>query len=385
MLKQITNGRILTAEGWLEEGSVLVEAGKIVEITNNRLPIAGAEIIDAKGCDIVPGGIELHIHGGGGRDFMEGTEEAFRVAVDAHMQYGTTAIYPTLSSSTREMIDAAIKTCEKLMKEPGSPIMGLHLEGPYFNLNKAGAQMPEIIRNPDPVEYEDILKNTDCVKRWDAAPELPGAKDFFECCVKHGCKPSIAHTDGGWDDVLMAYKAGADHATHFTNAMSSLTKAREYKKVGVVESVFAIPDFTVEVISDGIHVPPVLMKQIYYAKGVKNMCFVTDSLACSASRSTYNFDPRVIIEDGVCKLADRSALAGSVSTMDRLVRTAVKEADIPMEDACRMISEIPARIMKIDDRKGYLKKGYDADIIMFDKDIEIKFVMQNGNVKRNDL
>ena len=110
MLKQITNGRILTPEGWLEGGSVLVEDGKIVEVANNERPIVGAEIIDAKGCDIVPGGIELHIHGGGGRDFMEGTEEAFRTAVDAHMQYGTTAIYPTLSSSTREMIDAAIKT-----------------------------------------------------------------------------------------------------------------------------------------------------------------------------------------------------------------------------------------------------------------------------------
>lgn len=385
MLQQITNGRILTPEGWLEGGSVIVEGGKIREVLNTTLPVVGATQIDARGCDIVPGGIELHIHGGGGRDFMEGTEEAFRTAIDAHMQYGTTAIYPTLSSSTREQIDAAIRTCEKLMEEPGSPVMGLHLEGPYFNLNKAGAQMPDIIRKPDPKEYKEIFAMTRCVKRWDAAPELEGAKEFYETCVANGCKPSIAHTDGGWEDVLMAYKAGADHATHFTNAMSSLTKAREYKKVGVVESVFAIPDFTVEVISDGIHVPPVLMKQIYYAKGVKNMCFVTDSLACSASKSRSNFDPRVIIEDGVCKLSDRSALAGSISTMDRLVRTAVKEADIPMDEACRMISEVPARIMKIDDRKGYIKPGHDADIIMFDKDIEITFVMQNGEVKRNNL
>lgn len=385
MLKQITNGRILVEDGWLTGGSVVIEDGKIIEVLNSELPLSGAEIIDAKGCDIVPGGIELHIHGGGGRDFMEGTEDAFRTAVEAHMHYGTTAIYPTLSSSTREWIDAAISTCEKLMAEPGSPIMGLHLEGPYFNLSKAGAQMPDIIRNPDPKEYEDILSKTQCIKRWDAAPELPGAKEFFECCVKHGVTPAIAHTDGEWEDVKMAYDAGVRLATHFTNAMSALKKDREFKKAGVVESVYALDDFNVEVISDGIHVPPVVIKQIYNAKGNGHMCFITDSLACSASNADTNFDPRVIIEDGVCKLADRSALAGSISTMDRLVRTAVQQAGISLEASCRMISEMPARFMGIDNRKGFIKKGYDADLIMFDSEIELKFVMQNGEIKRNEL
>ena len=126
MLKQLTNGRILTPEGWLEGGSVLVEDGKIVEVTNSARHIVGAEVIDAKGCDIVPGGIELHIHGGGGRDFMEGTEEAFRTAVDAHMQYGTTAIYPTLSSSTCEMID----------ERAGQPHYGFALGRPLFQSEK---------------------------------------------------------------------------------------------------------------------------------------------------------------------------------------------------------------------------------------------------------
>ena len=390
MLKQITNGRILTAEGWLEGGSVIVDGGKILEVSNNDLPVVGAEIIDAKGCDIVPGGIELHIHGGGGRDFMEGTEDAFRTAVDAHMHWGTTAIFPTLSSSKREWIDRAIKTCEKLMAEPGSPIMGLHLEGPYFNLKKAGAQMPDIIRNPDKKEYEEIFASTNCIKRWDAAPELPGAEDFFKCCVKNNCVASIAHTDGGWEDVKRAYDAGARLATHFTNAMSMLRKDREFKQVGVVESVFALKDFNVEVICDGIHVPPVLVREIFNAKGVDNMCLITDSLAVSAIPEGSDvdpgiIDPRTIIEDGVCKLSDRSALAGSISTMDRLVRTAVQEVGISMLDACRMIGEMPARFMGIDDRKGFLKKGYDADIIMFDQDQQLKFVMQNGNVKRCEL
>ena len=153
MVKQIINGRILTPQGWLDGGSVLVEGNKIVKVINTNLPLKDVETIDAKGCAVVPGGIEMHVHGGGGRDFMEGTEEAFRVAVDAHMKHGTTAIFPTLSSSTVPMIEAAVETCDKLMAEPDSPVMGLHLEGPYFNPAQAGAQIPEWIKPPVATEY----------------------------------------------------------------------------------------------------------------------------------------------------------------------------------------------------------------------------------------
>lgn len=380
-MKQIMNGRILTPEGWLEGGSILVEGGKIVDVANVAFPIEGAEVIDAKGCDIVPGGIELHVHGGGGRDFMEGTEEAFRTAVEAHMQHGTTAIYPTLSTSTVPMYEAAIETCKKLMEEPGSPVMGLHFEGPYFSLKMAGAQNPERITPPIPEDYNRFLA-TGVVKRWDVAPELPGAKEFIEACLAYDCVPCIGHTAGTPEDVYMAYEAGARHATHFTNAMSSLHKNREFKVAGVVEAVYSIPDFNVEVIADGIHVPPVVMKQVYNSKGVEHMCFVTDSLAVAASNATRTFNDNEIIEDGVCKLADRSALAGSIATMDRLVRTAVQQAGFPIDIACRMISETPAKIMGIYDRKGSLERGKDADIIMFDADQQITFVMQNGEVKR---
>ena len=128
MLTQIINARILTPQGWLKDGSVLIRDNKILEVTNCDLAIIGAKLIDAKGMYIVPGGVEIHVHGGGGRDFMEGTEEAFRVAVKAHMQHGTTSIFPTLSSSTIPMIRAAAETTEKMMAEPDSPVLGLHLE-----------------------------------------------------------------------------------------------------------------------------------------------------------------------------------------------------------------------------------------------------------------
>ena len=386
-MKQIINGRILTPNGWVEGGSVLIEDNKIKSISSKSDLTPGAEIIDAKGCYVVPGGIEMHVHGGGGRDFMEGTEEAFRVAIDAHMQYGTTSIYPTLSSSTVPMIEEACETCTRLMKEENSPILGLHLEGPYFNMKQAGAQIPEWIKAPVAEEYEPLLEKYPCIKRWDNAPELEGSLPFIHCCVKHGCLPSIAHTRATYEEVKAANEAGMTHDTHFYNAMPVVYKNREFKEAGTVESILTEQNMTVELIADGIHVPPVMLRMVYQIKGVEKTALITDALAGAASNETKAFDPRVIYEDGVCKLADRSALAGSIATMDRLVRTCVQQAGIPMEAACRMISETPARIMGVLDRKGTIEPGKDADIIMFSNDDELNltFVMQMGNVVKQAI
>ena len=179
MLKQIVNGHILTPKGWLEGGSVIIEDNKIKAVSNIDLHIVDAEIIDAKGCYVVPGGIDLHTHGGGGRDFIEGSEDAFRAAVNAHMKHGTTTIYPTLSSSTIPSIEAACQVCQKLMAEENSPVLGLHIEGSYINPKQAGAQNPVLIKAPLPDEYETLLNKYSCIKRWDVAPELQGSVEFI--------------------------------------------------------------------------------------------------------------------------------------------------------------------------------------------------------------
>ena len=164
MLTQIINARILTPQGWLKDGSVLIRDNKILEVTNCDLAIIGAKLIDAKGMYIVPGGVEIHVHGGGGRDFMEGTEEAFRVAVKAHMQHGTTSIFPTLSSSTIPMIRAAAETTEKMMAEPDSPVLGLHLEGHYFNMAMAGLRTYRLPMKPDiPMLLISIMQCRDSI------------------------------------------------------------------------------------------------------------------------------------------------------------------------------------------------------------------------------
>ena len=329
---------------------------------------------------VILGGIETHCHGGGGRDFMEGTEEAFRKVVEIHMQHGTTSIYPTLSSSSMPMIRAAVATTEKLMAEKNSPVLGLHLEGHYFNMKMVGGQMPEYIKNPDPNEYIPLLKETGCIKRWDAAPELPGATAFGRYITRKGVLASIGHTAAEYHEVLDAYEAGFSHATHFYNAMPGFHRKNEHKYEGTVESVYLIDDMDVEVIGDGIHVPATIIKLIYKIKGVEKTALITDALACAASDSPIAFDPRVIIEDGVCKLADRSALAGSIATMDRVIKAVTTQALIPLFDVIRMISDTPARMMGIQDRKGSLQKGKDADILFIDKNFDLSGVIAMGKI-----
>lgn len=385
MLKQIVNGRILTPKGWLEGGSVIIEDNKIKAVSNIDLHIVDAEIIDAKGCYVVPGGIDLHTHGGGGRDFIEGSEDAFRAAVNAHMKHGTTTIYPTLSSSTIPSIDAACQVCQKLMAEENSPVLGLHIEGSYINPKQAGAQNPVLIKAPLPDEYETLLNKYSCIKRWDVAPELQGSVEFITECRKHGVLTALTCTRATYEDVVAAHDAGLSHAAHFYNAMPVVYKEHEFKVPGTVESVYALQDMTVEVIADGIHVPPVMLNVVYQIKGVEKTALITDSLAYAASEGNVSSEPSVILEDGVCKLADHSALAGSIATMDVLIRTCIHRAEIPIIDVFRMVSETPAKIMGIFDRKGSIEEGKDADIMMFDDDIDLTYVMQMGNEVTNVL
>ena len=385
MLKQFVNGRILTPKGWLDGGSIVTDGNRIRCVSNIDLHVVGAEIIDVNGGYLVPGGVDMHTHGGGGRDFIEGCEDAFREAVNAHLKHGTTSIYPTLSSSTIPTIEAACNVCEKLMAEENSPVLGLHIEGSYINPKEAGAQNPVLIKAPVIYEYETLLSKYKCIKRWDEAPELPGSVRFIKTCNMHGVLTALTCTRATYKDVVEAHKAGMTHAAHFYNAMPVVYKEHEFKVPGTVESVYAMQDMTVEVIADGLHVPPVMLKVLHKIKGVEHTALITDSLAYAASEGDVSAEPRVIMEDGVCKLADRSALAGSIATMDTLIRTCIQKANIPMEDTFRMASETPAKIMGVFDRKGSIEEGKDADIIVFDKDINLTYVMQMGNEVVNYL
>ena len=379
MLTQIINGQILTPQGWLKDGSVLISDGKILEITNSDLAVIGATVIDAKGMFIVPGFISMHCHGGGGHDFTEGTTEAFKEAAAAHLKHGSTTIFPTLSSTTFENIRLAAATCDQLMAEDAdTTIMGLHIEGPYLNENMAGTQWKEFLKNPDPEEYKALVESTKCIKRWDISPELPGAHDFARYMTSKGILTAITHTEAEYQEIKDAFAAGFTHAAHFYNAMPGFHKRREYKYEGTVESVYLMDDMSVEVIADGVHLPATILKLVYKVKGVEKTCLVTDSLKFAGYTGETINDPNYVIENGVCKWADRQTLAGSIATADVLVQTMVKKAGIPLEDAVRMASETPARLIGIADTKGTLEKGKDADIVILDNDANVRCVFTKG-------
>lgn len=378
MTTQIINGTVLMPSGkWLENASVLIEDSKIKSI-NSGSEVVADKVIDARGGYVMPGGIDLHVHGGGGADFMEATREAFVTAAEAHRRHGTTSILPTMASSTVESMHRAAKVCDELMADPRTGILGLHFEGPYFAPKMAGGQIPENIHLPDPAEYHEFVEKYPSIKRWDASPELPGALGFASYMSSRGVIAGLAHTAATAKEVEDGYNAGFSLATHFFNAMTTSHKVGPYKHEGTVEGVLLIDDFDVEVIADGIHVPAPMLKLLHKIKGTGHVCLVTDAQACSASNTDKAFDPRVVIYNGVCMLADHSAIAGSCATMDRLIRTYVQEAGVPLSDVARMASETPARVMGIFDRKGSLAPGKDADMMIMDKGLNLTHVVMMG-------
>lgn len=380
MLTQIINGHILTPGGWLKDGSILLCDGRIVEVTNSDLAVIGAKVVDARGMYIVPGFVAMNIHGAAGHDFKEGTEEAFRKAVAAHQRYGATTIFPTISSSPFTTIRQCAEVCERLMTEPGSPILGLHIEGPYLNPKMAGAMFSDVVKNPDPEEYRSLIEETKCVRRWDASPELPGAMEFARYLKEKGILVSITHTEAEFDLIREAYNTGFSHVAHFYNAMPGFHKRREYKYEGTVESAYLMDGMTVEVIADGRHLPSTILRLVYKLKGVECTCLVTDALAYAANDGKQPDDSRIVIDNGVCKLADHSALVGSIATSDQLIRTMVEKAKLPLEDAIRMASETPARLMGVYDRVGSLQKGKDADVLIIDRKLNVRQVWCKGQV-----
>lgn len=375
MLTQIINGKILTANGWLEGGSIILCDSKILEIANSDLPRVGATIVDVKGDYILPGFVAMNIHGGGGLAYKEGTREAFDIATDVHLKHGATTIFPTIYTAKTEKIYNSVKVCEEVMGEGKTVVKGIHIAGPYFN--------PQMVKsfpgakNPDKEEYLQILASTNCIKRWDISPELPGAYEMAKILKWKNIVAAITHTQAEFEVVRDAYEAGFTHVSQLYNAMPGFHKRGEYKYEGTVESVFLMDDMSVEVTADGKHLPGTILRLVYKLKGVEMMSLVTNALKYAGYDGGVEPDSDFIIEDGVCKLKDHSSLAGSIATMDRSVRVAV-ESGIPFEDAVRMASATPAKVMGCYDRVGSLEEGKDADVVLMNKDYDVTGVWSAG-------
>ncbi len=386
----IQNGKVIFPDRIEENLSIVFEQGRITDILKpgDVVPAEGDVVIDARGNYVSSGFIDIHTHGGGGHDFMDGTVEAYLGAAEKHAQHGTTALLPTtLTSTTEELIKtfAIYKEANKINTK-GAKFLGLHLEGPYFAYNQRGAQDPKYLRDPEPEEYNMIMAESDDIVRWSLAPELPGALEFGKVLREKNILTAVAHSDAIYEEVLDAFDVGFTLATHLYSGMSTITRRNAYRYAGVVEAAYLIDEMDVEIIADGVHLPKSLLQFVYKFKGPDRTALCTDSMRGAGMPDGESIlgslekGQKVIIEDGVAKLPDRTAFAGSVATTDRLVRTMVEIAEVPLVDAVKMMTLTPARIMKIDKQKGSIQKGKDADFVIFDENIHVSHTIIEGNV-----
>jgi len=380
---RIINGKVITPRGIGAGTDVFLRDGKIVAAGS-----PGDRVIDAEGRYVSPGFIDIHVHGGGGYDFMDGEEAAFLGVAETHVKYGTTAMLPTTLTGSEEELLHILDVYGRVLgrNRRGAQFLGMHLEGPYFAMSQRGAQDPRYIRNPDPLEYKEILRRAHLVRRWSAAPELPGALEFGRYAREKGVLVSWAHTDAIYEEILEGWNNGYSLATHLYSAMTGVTRRNAFRYAGAVEAAFLIEDMDVEIIADGVHLPGPLLQLVCKIKGPARTALITDAMRAAGMPEgesvlgNIRHGQKVIVEDGVAKLPDRTAFAGSVATADRLVRTMVQAAGVPLVDAIQMITATPASILGLAGSKGAVLPGHDADLVLFDEDIRVHATIIKGEL-----
>ena len=380
---------VMLVDGDVRAGNLLLEEGKILAVLPAGFAPPAPVVVDGEGLYASAGLIELHTHGAGGHDFMDGTPEAYEGACEMHLKHGVTTILPTTVASSDAEYRRTIDSFRQAQRDRSQRqcLLGMHFEGPYFPPQRAGGMDPDYIMPPRRQAYLELMDyGSGCIARWTAAPELPGAERFAADCLANGILPSIGHTDATIRDVRRAMEAGFRHVTHLYSDMSTVTRESGFRVPGVLECAFLFDELWVEVIADGCHLPPDLMQMIYRLIGPERIQLCSDSIRPAGTGEagevivgSLENGVRGVIEDGVAKFLDRSAFLGSIQLGTDLVRTMYRRAGVPLPQAVRMMTENPARILRIDDRKGRLLPGYDADIILFDEDVRVRRVFYRGN------
>ncbi|NLJ46927.1 MAG: N-acetylglucosamine-6-phosphate deacetylase [Treponema sp.] len=393
----IRGGILVTPSLVLPGGAVLVEDSRIAAVFPDERETrtwvearpGAVEILDARGDYVLPGFLDLHCHGGGGFDFMDGDPESVVGTARSHLEHGTTSILPTTLASSRPALDACLSAFRRAKGEPGCPdFLGLHLEGPYFSQAQRGAQDPAHIRDPDPAEYLSILDSSDDIARWTLAPELPGALDMAAELVRRGILPSIGHSDATLEETFRAFDAGFTLVTHLYSAMSTVKRVGGYRVPGVLEAAWLLDGLYVELIADGRHLPPSLLRLARKIKGPDRCCLVTYAMrAAGLPDGTYPLGAKdggqsAVVREGVAWIPDGTAFAGSVATAERLFATAVRDAGFPLAEAASMWTLAPARAIGAEGRKGSLAPGKDADIVTLSPEFETRLVLSRGRTAR---
>jgi N-acetylglucosamine-6-phosphate deacetylase len=365
-----TNARLIFPDAIRGGLEVIVHEGKIIELREAG-HVGEKDVVDLGGNYLAPGFVDLHIHGAKGRDTMEASEEAFRAICDYHASGGTTSLLLTTATAP---ISAIVKVAKKVRASTSmKQIAGVHVEGPFISRAKPGAQRVTLIRKPTRKAYAPLLEYGDTIERMTLAPEVPGAIELIDDLRKHNIDPSGGHSDAWEEDARTAFEHGMRSVTHTFNCMSSTRRRGIDRVAGLLEFALSERDIICELIADGHHVSPTLMKMLYQAKGARGICLVTDATAGAGlpDGSAFSlYGNKCIVEGGVCLLADRSALAGSVSRMIDLVRTMVTRVNVPLHEAVAMATDTPAHAIGLSS-KGQFKIGGDADFVVISPELGV--------------
>ncbi|MDR0409231.1 MAG: amidohydrolase family protein [Spirochaetaceae bacterium] len=383
----IQNGKCVMRDSVEENVSLVLENGRIAGLIRSSDNVDG-EVIDAKGWYVSPGFVDIHVHGGGGADFMDTDLDSYFTAAKLHLSHGTTSIMPTVLSADRESLFRAVEKYAAAEHDPRikSRLLGLHIEGPYLSKAQAGAQDVKHIRNFLPSEYLAIMeRGAGRIRRWSVAPELTGADAFAKAAREHDITLSIAHSDADFDTVVKAFEKGFRLVTHLYSGMSSVTRTRGFRKGGVLEAALLLDGMNVELIADSCHLPKELVCLVRKCKPAARIAAITDAMRAAGQNVSESVlgDMKsgvpVIIEDGVAKLRGGEAFGGSVATADRLLKTLLRFGT-PLPEAVSMLTANPLAMIACGDKLGRIQSGYEADLCMFDEAIEITRVLVRGEM-----
>ena len=379
MIIKIKSNNVVTPYG-ITSDNIYLKDSKILAIGGPDLPYDME--LNAENDYVLPGLIDIHTHGAAGHDYSNSAPEDIINAVRYSVIHGATSILPTITSSSYEKTYSALLNIERAMSHPtfGSRILGAHLEGPYFSEKQSGAQDKAFITDPKKEDYERLLARFGhIIKRWDYAPERDKSGTFCAYLTAHGVLPSAGHTDAKYDDMLIAKENGCHLITHLYSCTSTITREKGYRKLGVIECAYLWDDVFVEIIADGSHLPIELLQLIFKLKPVERIILITDSMSVTGTQAKTGTLSNVeyLIEDGVCKLLDRSAFAGSIATAEKLLQVCYS-AGKGICDIVKMGSENPAALFCLN--KGRIQQGFDADIIITNKDFNLKTVIAGGEI-----
>ena len=383
----LKNGTVITPSNEIKDGIVLVQNGKIREV-GKRGTIQEPEqavVIDADSGYIAPGLIDIHVNGAMGADVTKVTDNTFSVMSSFFVKHGTTSYLATAITSADSDLIKVLEYGRDFIhnkNKEDAELLGIHLEGPYLSPFQSGAHPKVFLKLPKPEHYLQFMKYNDILKKVTLAPELEGATKFVKELTANGIVAAAGHTNGIYSEIKDAIDAGITHGTHFFCNMSNFRRDNLKRVAGVAETLLYDDRVSGELIGDGWHVGPMLMKLLLKVKGIDKVCFVTDAMTAVGLPDGLHKvgDVEAVVENGIARLLDSSAYAGSVTTMDVCVKNGIKQMELSLVDSIRMASLTPAKIIGMDNRKGSLEKGKDADIVIFDKNIDVKKTIVSSKI-----